>query len=513
MAATQTARWSRIDTITIAAFTSIGFALRFPLLGRGFWRDEGSTYADIVVPTMTQALANVARNELTPPLYFVIERMWIGIAGLSETAMRTPSLLFGLVTIVLIYALGRRAGGRGTAIVSAFCATFAPLAVEVQTEARAYALSLVLAVFVLYAVVRIDGAESARGRAIWASATLVAGVALIYAYFAGFVILAAVACYFAGVVVVRRDANAAAALAAVVGAMLCGFPMLRHLSHASGVLGRWTDVHDSAPIARIDDHLNAFAPFGSMETQLNRLVRAGLAFWAIGALRRTRQRADGYVVMMLTILIFGIGASIARSLPIERHLAIYAPAWWVLCGLLLDRLRQWIGDAKVRAVAALPVAYLVLVGVARYPAVYANALAPISGVRDALASLRLDRTPRTLVVAVPDYLGASAWPYVDGNPNVSVRGVVSWARPQFYNIDAAEWADENLAQTYARRVRSEAGPHDRIVLLIDRSARPFAGVPFPKAIEVASELERERGVLSERRFPGTRESIDAVVLK
>ena len=40
-----------------------------------------------------------------PPLYALILHGWIGVFGDGEIAVRTPSLLFGLASLVVVYAL------------------------------------------------------------------------------------------------------------------------------------------------------------------------------------------------------------------------------------------------------------------------------------------------------------------------------------------------------------------------------------------------------------------------
>jgi Dolichyl-phosphate-mannose-protein mannosyltransferase len=157
------ARQRRIVSLA-TAFMLGGLALRLPLLGRSIWRDEGSTYAVVAVPSLHALLSHVWTTEMTPPLYYLIEYGWTHLAGVAETAMRTPSLLFGLATIVIMYALGRRVAGMTGAIAGAFCAAFSPLAIELDVEARAYAFALLLSAVFLYSyAVCVTSVRARRG--------------------------------------------------------------------------------------------------------------------------------------------------------------------------------------------------------------------------------------------------------------------------------------------------------------------------------------------------------------
>ena len=96
---TRGARPGWIDGLAIVLFTAVGLALRLPLLTRGIWRDEGSTYADVLAPSLGAMLAHLPVTELTPPLYFIVMFYWTRAAGTSEVALHVPSLIFGLATI------------------------------------------------------------------------------------------------------------------------------------------------------------------------------------------------------------------------------------------------------------------------------------------------------------------------------------------------------------------------------------------------------------------------------
>src|SRR6185312_4010262 len=120
------------------------------LLSRGFWRDEGLTYADISGPTFASVLHAISRSEMTPPLYFLFLHAWMTVAGACEICLRVPSLACVVATIVVLYATCAALEMRGAALVAATIAAFAPLTMQAALEARAYGLTLLLASLALF---------------------------------------------------------------------------------------------------------------------------------------------------------------------------------------------------------------------------------------------------------------------------------------------------------------------------------------------------------------------------
>ena len=89
-----------------------------------------------------------------PPLYFVLLRGIVSVAGESEFALRYLSLASGVLLVAALYACGVRALGQtGGALAAAFGA-LSPLYLWAQQEARPYALGTLLATLSFYALLR-----------------------------------------------------------------------------------------------------------------------------------------------------------------------------------------------------------------------------------------------------------------------------------------------------------------------------------------------------------------------
>jgi mannosyltransferase len=145
MSRTRSATWLLVLAVGAA------LALRLVALDRkSLWLDEAATlrYA-------AQDLNDIvfARQELHPPLYYVLMHYWTKL-GRSEFALRFPSALAGAAAIPLLYWLVREWGDRWSALTSAWLLAIAPLHVWYSQEARMYALvcTLGLSSMLAYAV-------------------------------------------------------------------------------------------------------------------------------------------------------------------------------------------------------------------------------------------------------------------------------------------------------------------------------------------------------------------------
>ncbi|MDH7486123.1 MAG: glycosyltransferase family 39 protein [Anaerolineae bacterium] len=182
-------------TLVLLSLVLLAFALRVTRLGaQSLWYDEGVT-----AQVAAQGLAELTRwtaGDIQPPLYYYVLAGWIRLAGRSEWALRFPSACFGVLTVPLLYALGRRLFDRQAALLAALLATLSSLYVYYAQEARMYTLLTFLGALAAYLLLRIQIEERAtRRRGLWVAFALIATAALYTHYFAAF-LLVAFALYF-----------------------------------------------------------------------------------------------------------------------------------------------------------------------------------------------------------------------------------------------------------------------------------------------------------------------------
>ncbi len=137
----------RVDLAHYAILTGIvlcGAWLRLTLLDRqSLWFDE----ADVVVRAQ-QSLTDVLRTFVRPgengPLYNLLLHFWIQVFGPSETSVRMPSAIAGLLTIPVIYVVGWRTLGRRVGLFAAGLLAISPYHVWYSQEAKMYAIAVLL---------------------------------------------------------------------------------------------------------------------------------------------------------------------------------------------------------------------------------------------------------------------------------------------------------------------------------------------------------------------------------
>jgi uncharacterized membrane protein len=87
--------------LALAAICALALLFRLPNLLESVWYDE--LWATRLKLFSLGQLADVALSDVHPPAYPAFMFVWIRVFGDSELAIRAPSLLFGLGTVVLTF--------------------------------------------------------------------------------------------------------------------------------------------------------------------------------------------------------------------------------------------------------------------------------------------------------------------------------------------------------------------------------------------------------------------------
>ena len=133
----------------MALLLLLAFALRVWKVGTAdLTFDEVATFfvAHRPVGEMLRYVMGAAREH--PPFYYLIISLWMRLAGTSEFALRYPSVLIGVLTVVWSFHVGRRLGPRGdwwSAVLSAVL----PFSLWAGRTGRMYGLVLLLSLLVM----------------------------------------------------------------------------------------------------------------------------------------------------------------------------------------------------------------------------------------------------------------------------------------------------------------------------------------------------------------------------
>ncbi len=83
-------------------------------------------------------------NDVHPPLFYLFHHFWLRLFGASETAIRSISVLFALLTIVVLYLLSRRLFNHATAVMTVLLLVFSPWHIWISQNGRSNAMLLFL---------------------------------------------------------------------------------------------------------------------------------------------------------------------------------------------------------------------------------------------------------------------------------------------------------------------------------------------------------------------------------
>ena len=114
-------------------------ALRLLHLGKqSLWIDEAWSFAVAVVP-LKISLENILATGNHAPLYFLMLRS-VSLIGGGETILRFPSVVFAVLSIPMIYQVGRLGLGRPAGLLGAFFLALNPFHLWYSQEARMYTM-------------------------------------------------------------------------------------------------------------------------------------------------------------------------------------------------------------------------------------------------------------------------------------------------------------------------------------------------------------------------------------
>ena len=155
--------------LAVAGVVLLAAGLQIGLEGHdALWLDESWTGA-IVAQRGWSATLQQIYWDVNAPLYYVVMKLWSGVFGLSDLALRTPSLICAAATPLAAALLPtpglNRAQRLGWAAVLAF---WFPALCYAQ-EARCYALLLLVSTVQTVAFMRLMQAPGTRRAAIWAA--------------------------------------------------------------------------------------------------------------------------------------------------------------------------------------------------------------------------------------------------------------------------------------------------------------------------------------------------------
>ncbi len=134
----------------------LGFALRlYHIDFLDLWRDEA--FSINVASQPLHKVLEITINDMHPPLHLFLLNFWMKLFGSSAISVRTPSLIFGMLTIYSTYLLSTLVFSKPTyRLLTALFTSINPLFIIYAQEARCYSMFTTFTAAVIYFACRMN---------------------------------------------------------------------------------------------------------------------------------------------------------------------------------------------------------------------------------------------------------------------------------------------------------------------------------------------------------------------
>lgn len=469
-----------IRVLTVVA-VAVGVVLRF-VVPSPMWLDEALS-ANIAALPPTE-MFDALRSDGHPPLYYLVLHWWMQAFGESDAAIRALSGLFSVLTLPLMWLVGRRLGGAPLAWIATATVAMSPLFIRYGGENRMYAL---VAFGVLAAWLVIDNifAEQSRWWRVPLLSVITAALLLSH-YWALFLGAVVAACVLAVAVRGKPGWRTGAwwVLGGLAGGLILFLPWVPTLlDQLATTATPWAGP--SRPGAALGIILVDLAGAPPPEAVL---VAAVMGVTVVLALMATPTADDNRLdvdvrtvagVRTEALVAFGVltlgttVAAVSGTAVVSRYAMVIAPLVMVVVALGV-------------AVVANRVARIVMLGVLMASgamlAVY-DLATPRTQMGEIAAVIAPEASPADVVAYCPDQLGPAGdralrqrWDAGTGTPVTQVV-IPTLGEPQF--VDWVDYAERNASADPAQiagELSDLAGPGGAVWLVWDGSYRTYEGL-------------------------------------
>ena len=103
-----------VSVVTFWLILAIAVIFRVTCIDKvnGLWYDELTMYNEAVKPTFLQVLFFSLRDDVHFPLYQILLHYWGQIFSFSDVALRSFSVVLGILTVITGYFIGKSLNSR-----------------------------------------------------------------------------------------------------------------------------------------------------------------------------------------------------------------------------------------------------------------------------------------------------------------------------------------------------------------------------------------------------------------
>jgi 4-amino-4-deoxy-L-arabinose transferase-like glycosyltransferase len=317
----------------LISLTLVGAILRFYNLGyNSIWLDEASTL-NFAIKSIPDIWLATTAGEFNPPLFYWTEHIML-IFGNSEVVLRFIPALLGVLTIPLIYLVGKEFMDRNTGIIAAAAFAFSPFLVYYSQEARAYSMMLF---FVTFAMVFYFRALKSNDLANWALFGLLSALAF-WTHFYALVIIGALILYALYELLPKIKNNIRAIQPLVISCGIFGLICLPLILVTIQLFAQRTASAPTFGIQGPDIIIATFAQISCLNAQIPGAVFAlyllPILFIAGIIQAFMLDKNKGIFLVTITVLTFVISNFLSYRIPMQpRYLIFLAIVYFIAIAL------------------------------------------------------------------------------------------------------------------------------------------------------------------------------------
>ncbi len=132
--------------VIVAGFLTLSLST---LSKASIWFDEA--FSAYIIRFNFGEIWHYTSVDVHPPMYYFVLKLWSGVFGTSDFALRSLSVFFGVITLLVAYFFTRRVFGKKIALAAAGFLAISPMLIRYSQEARMYTMVAFLGVMAVWA--------------------------------------------------------------------------------------------------------------------------------------------------------------------------------------------------------------------------------------------------------------------------------------------------------------------------------------------------------------------------
>lgn len=146
------------------------------------WFDE--SYSAYLIRGNFAEIWSMTAIDVHPPLFYFLLKLWSLVAGTSVVALRSMSVFFGAVSIVLLFRLLHRHFNLTAAIIGSLFFTLSPMLIRYGQEMRMYTIVITLVIAATSVMLSaLDAKDPKKSRRLWFSYAILIALGMWTHYF------------------------------------------------------------------------------------------------------------------------------------------------------------------------------------------------------------------------------------------------------------------------------------------------------------------------------------------